>query len=327
MKRRKYLYIIYCVIAVIAIAVVLIFTKLNTSNKPAKINSNQENISSSTDENDNIDKIDYVKSISLNCPRDFTVGLGCNIILKEGFVTVTPSELRDRIQIEIMSGSKLNPEGISITNNKISCESIGDFSIVFKARRSQSTYTSDTIRLHVVPIDENTHFEQNNARLFINQEELISSSITVSDTFLNPRVESLDNSKLEVKNDELIPKIEGLTSVYLRSENEYFSYQYTLHFRIYAEPKYSIEIIGLDSDELVVTDSLVMINYAIKDTNNNIDTDQFVTLNISDDSIAEILDNSPPFIYLTFKQKGSIRLTITSSINSEITRTIHIIYE
>ena len=174
----------------------------------------------------------YATAFSVNIPSTIKMPIGSKINFLEGFVTVSPSSVINKLEIEEFNGDE-----ICFENNTLVANAIGNYSLKFKMPKSKTTYFSKTISIVVCDVIENDQIS-----LIKNSIE-ITSSVRIDQMFLiadNLSYVLTTDDKISCENNILTANQIGESMIKFSVVENYLQFIYDFNVNVIEQPEYYI---------------------------------------------------------------------------------------
>ena len=301
--KKKALYWLYASIVVIVLALCLVVPKL--------IQSNQDNF------NNGNENEEYATSFSLNLPDTINIFVGTKINLKSGYVNVTPSNMIEKLSVEIKAKENSSLSGITLVNNQITANEVGKYSLVFQMPKSASTNYSKTISVNVYEEKENSHVYK-----AINSIE-VSKSLEINKVFTikeNASFKIITDNKVSVEEGIIKAKSVGQSKIQFVFTENFIEYIYNFELTVKELPRYQIvlknvedNIIEIDIEE----DDVFQLQYQIIDAGSE-DISQDVIVEVENKSIVTTEFGIDQFIKIIATSKGETTIKIIYNLDETV---------
>lgn len=288
-KRFGFLFAIYCVIIIILlITFLVVLPKQNTEQT-------------------------YADEIMLAIPRNISLNINEEIILKDNYISVKPSYLKNKISTEITK----NNGGLTFENNTLKALLPGSYTVKFSVPGKKAALNE---YLMVTATDKNAKASLNYPIVYEQKNYDISDLLTFnSDLEYQLTIDNIDIANLN--NSSIYFKSAGMLNMCVEFFGEYCNYKYTFTITILKNEgeilpeEYAITINNIYRDE-----EYLIINYSVL-LNELDDVDQTITTNVIGG--AEVAKINSPLIYIIPHSKDKITVEIYS-VNAKISKSIEI---
>ncbi len=310
MQKKKIIYPLYCCLAVIAVTLFLVLYKNVEDSKPA----NTPNGAGQQ----------YASSFNLLCPNNITLLVGGQAQLIN-HISIEPASMVGQINVSTTTYTGEATDGISYSNNIISANSVGVYRISFKVLEDENSYLTHTILVNVKSAEEYEPVKQINLSWRVGETKGLQDLFILNIGATTPELTSL-NGNVQIVNNQFVAKNAGQASIKLNLNYEFVTYSYVFNFNILPKQVYSINIINYSSSTITTNLERLKIQYEIIDESNDFAV-QTVFVVSSNLDVATVESCDAPFIILNRKSSGTITLTITSTEDSSVVKTLIITFE
>lgn len=328
-KRKSWLYSIFAVLVIISLVMLLIFWPKKGDDNPDDAGQD-EIVEEQPEEEGNdgtaetIPEEIYATSFVVNLPSTINILNGTTINLISGYVQVQPSEMADKIEMEIVPRYSSSAFGLELNNFTITAKEVGTYNLILSVSKSKTTSFNETILITVYEEESNSHISQT-ANSIIKGEK-----INISDIFSikgDATFDVITDSKATIIDNCITATTTGTSKIIFKFTENYVQYVYEFEIIVKDQPQYYFVLNNVTNNaiELNLESSPVFhVNYKIQNREEG-DISQDIVYVIGDETIVEVEDITNPLIKIRALKVGETTLTLTCKVDNSVKVEITII--
>ncbi len=290
-KRFGFLFAIYCIIIISLLALALVFLPRGSKTQ------------------------NYADSLMLSIPRGITININEQVKLKDDFIIVSPSYLKDKISYQITSRSDKNHGGLTFNDNTLKATIVGSYDIKFSVpgkKADINEYMLVTVTRENEKADLLKPVGKQNESFDIS--EVLSFNSTLEHKIW------LDDSGVATFNDATFYFNEvGKFVIYVEFYDSYAVYKYLFEVIVVKDIQPEPESYIIKINDIYKINEYVLISYSVLPENGSADVDQTITVDIVGNAVCENV--IPPLIYIIPNSNDFFTVKIYSPI-ANITKEI-----
>lgn len=300
-KLWKWIFSIFIVIVLVGLSTFLVLRNKNE------------------DEDQNNDPLEeiYATAYTFNIPDTINILVGSKVLLKEGYLTITPANILKDVTHEITSKNNGNILGIRFNGTILEAIEEGNYTIKFKIPKSSTTYFTKNINIVVYNNQLNSHVQQSSNSIIINETLNLDYLFVVREN-LNHTIET--DSRILYSNKSIKALSVGLSTIKFTFAEDFVLYEYTFQILVKEEPLYKIlvnnatnNIIEIDTS---VDDVFFMEVYIVDKNLQHID--QRVNAVSNNENIITIVEYTEPFIKIKAMGVGETIIHLSYTLDETI---------
>ena len=252
----------------------------------------------------------FATKIKLNCDDDILISVGTSVELTSGFITVEPNiYLKDvTTSITVDSGAT---KGINFSNNIITANDIGRYTIKFSVPKTNNTFINDSLYIRVVSKEEDNKVKLVSNNFTIDTTIPLSEMLEINSIYSNYTLES--NEYYTYSNNQITFNKEGNSNILLSINTNFLIYKYCFGFLVKPKVESTIIVEGENNGILQIEKDIneyFEISYFVKyGSGENIREN--VSVQLEDDNVIQVIDIVYPIITFKVLEKSSVKLTLT----------------
>ena len=264
----------------------------------------------------------YATNFQINLPTTIEIPVGQSVKILDGFVSVSPASVLNKLTYELSSNS-----GITFSNNVITANEVGYYSLKFKMPKSQSAYFVKTISIVVSQNYDNAHASIINNSIEKGKAQNIYEIFDIENGF---SFNMTSDNKVNISGDTLTGLTVGSSEINLSFVDGYLEYIYSFSIIVKEQPEYQIKLNNVSNNLIIIDISendVYLINYEVLDKNNQHVTQQILAQSSNNEIVVveKVYDDS--IIKIRAIKSGEAKIVLSILNNLSITVEINIIVE
>lgn len=353
MKKKFFLFFIYVALIIATLSAFIVLrvhsNKIDTQsqnvdqiNNPNSNNDNSTNQTGTGEGNDNSgeseDQIVYAKNLTINASKTIQMRVGEHVKLLDGFLTVEPAEMLSEVEVSVRGRYTYLDDGISFSNNIITGNTLGQYDLIFKVKKSATTYAEDKIVVIVEQV--NAPIELATDTLVRTNNYTVNEIFNLTDTTFTPSFQFDVGLNYNFETQMLQPNAVGEFNVFVFLKKSYYEYQYTFKINVRMENIYSIVIstypavctnVQEENSNAIchvnfIEDLRLTFVYEVLDSNYEY-ASQLVSVVSAEPTIVEVHSFDQGLLKLNLKSLGSADITISLVNDPSVTMVLTVISE
>ena len=208
MKKRAFLYTIFCSLVITCLALFLAYKISRKSN--------------------------YAKSLVLNCPGEITIGVNTQIKFLDDFIKILPNNFDGQISVSSSAGKKDNENSYSFDFNDKTfiAQKEGYYYIEFSAPKSIRSVASATLKIHVVA--ENDDITIKKTQLSVGEQISFDNLFSLKNSSVKYNFDVENKNIINFSNNTFYVTSQGETKINFTITKSYGYIQYDMSFHVVA---------------------------------------------------------------------------------------------
>lgn len=313
--KKKVFFFLYCVLMIGGLVLFLIFS-------PKFIDDNTLKDNKTPTENNQ----SYATKIKLNCEDDIVLAVGSSVELKQGYISVEPSNKLKDVKITLTKKSGAD-NGVNFANDTITATNEGKYLLTFSVLKSSSTEIFDTLTISVVAK------EDDNKVKLLNNNFTANTTVNLNEMFAidaGYEIDSIQNNEhLTCANNQITFNNVGNTNLKLNLNTNYLTYKY--NFDVLIKPQITSgivitgEINGILEIEAEVGEYFEISYYLRNESGEYVVQNAEATMSIV--GVVDDLQVFAPIITGKVIIKTSVKIIITPTDTSIAIKEINVIFK
>ena len=186
----------------------------------------------------------YAESITINGPREISMGINTKLEFMSGFVSIEPANFEGDLKYNITPKSIKNQGGLTIENNLIKANKVGAYNLMISVSKSNTKDLTETITIIV---------NENDDAINIKRTSLILSEPTeIEDIFsVNSKSQMTlqVDENLNLTNTSITPKMVGESTIFVDLISRYVKHKFSFSVSVVPKDNFDIIISKIVKDE------------------------------------------------------------------------------
>jgi len=269
---------------------------------------------------------EYATTLTLNLPSSINMYINSRINLLNGYISVLPSSMLNRVQAVVTPRYNSNLNGLNLNGSELKAVEVGSYKLTFSVPKSATTNLFASVIIYVVDGEDNAYVTQKLNKIYKNKEVSLLDIFTFKES--NYTISS--DNKISITSDKILGLVIGESNLVISFVNDYIEYCYDFKITVDDQPEFEIFVYNdITTIEIEVSDPqnsfpYFEIYYEVRNNNEQY-LNQKILAVIDNEEIACVEKNLSPIIKIKGLKVGTTKITLTSEFDSSITKEITII--
>lgn len=322
MKKKSWLFVVYCTMIIVSLAVFLVVYPKHKAKDTLAPKDETKSVETNSQQTEEVDNNIYLKSITVNCSTDFIVPKGSRCSFDQDFISVKPDNQTVGLEFKFLNSHDEIIHDLIFLNYGFDAIKVGNYKLQISGKSSKSAYIKKYINITIVEVEDFEYITQKKDKLDLFSNINFSS---VFETDLQKEIEvATTGSALSYDNGVFQANSVGKANVNLTIR--YTNFICEMVYEIVVVPlNYSI-----DAKDSYTYNFVLNINKSIPyyvSRGEDFGISQEIEYTVADESVIKVVSSNQNIIVIKLLKIGTTTLTLKSTADSTATKTITIVVQ